>query len=173
MNQTYYIDAYNVIHYSDELAALLHGHFEIARDKLIEQTIRWCAATGEKAKLIFDGQGERTESSSSHSDTGQVEILFSSKHKTADMIIERAVFQSSRNESIIVVSADRGITDLCMGKGALVMHPKNFWTSMREVDSETSRSIKNTQTTKMGSLEDSLNESARAHLERIRRELDS
>lgn len=173
MNQTYYIDGYNTIHHCAELEELLRDHFEVARDKLIDRMIRWCAASGEKAKIIFDGQGKRTEASQNHPDTGLVEILFSSKHMTADMIIERAVFQASRKESIIVVSADRGITDLCMGKGALVMHPRHFWESIREMDSETRRSVLKTQTTRMGSLEDALDDAARAHLQRIRRELDS
>ncbi len=173
MSQTYYIDAYNVIHHSAELEALLHGHFEAARDKLIESIIRWCAASGEKAKIIFDGQGKYAEASANHPDSNAVEILFSSKHKTADMIIERAVFQAPRKETIIVVSADRGITEFCMGKGALVMHPKHFWTSVRDADSETRRSVENTQTTKIGSLEDLLDDSARSMLERIREELDT
>ena len=172
MSQTYYIDAYNVIHHSEDLEALLHDHFEVARDKLVEQVLRWSAASGEKAKIIFDGQGERTEASANHPDSGNVEILFSSKHKTADMIIERAVYQARNKGSIIVVSADRGITDLCMGKGALVMHPKYFWTSIREADSETRRSVQKTQTKKMGSLEDSLDDSQRALLERIKKGLD-
>ncbi|HIA48393.1 MAG TPA: hypothetical protein EYN96_10600 [Candidatus Hydrogenedentes bacterium] len=173
MHQTYYIDGYNVLHHSSELEELMRDHFEVARDQLIDRIVHWCAASGEKANIIFDGQGKRTEASPNHPDTKLVEILFSSKHLTADMIIERAVFQSSRRESIIVVSADRGITDLCMGKGALVMHPRHFWESIRESDSETRRSVAKTQTTRMGSLEDTLDDSAREHLERIRGELDS
>ena len=173
MSQTYYIDGYNVIHHSEELKRLLHGHFEVARDKLIDQTLRWCAASGEKAKIIFDGQGKRTEGSVNHPDTNLVTILFSSKHKTADMIIERAVFQAPRKESIIVVSADRGITDLCMGKGALVMHPLHFWTTIREAETETKRSIAKTQTKQMGTLEEALDESAIEILERIKKNLES
>jgi predicted RNA-binding protein with PIN domain len=173
MSQTYYIDGYNVIHHSRELSRLLHGHFEVARDKLIDQTIRWCAGSAETAKIIFDGQGKRTEGSINHPGTQYVSVLFSSKHKTADMIIERAVFQAPRRGSIIVVSADRGITDLCMGKGALVMHPTHFLTMIREADSETKRSIAKTQTKLMGTLEDSLDNSARELLERIRKNLDS
>lgn len=173
MHQTYYIDGYNVLHHCAELEELMRDHFEAARDQFIDRIIHWCAASGERANIIFDGQGKRTEASQDHSDTSLVEILFSSKHLTADMIIERAVFQASRRESIIVVSADRGITDLCMGKGALVMHPHHFWESIRETDSQTRRSVERTQTSRMGSLEDTLDESAREHLERIRGELDS
>ena len=173
MSQTYYIDGYNVIHHSEELKRLLHGHFEVARYKLIDQTLRWCATSGEKAKIIFDGQGKRTEGSENHPDTNQVSILFSSKHKTADMIIERAVFQAPRKESIIVVSADRGITDFCMGKGALVMHPLHFWTTIRDADTETKRGIAKTQRKQMGTLEDSLDVSARELLERIKKDSNS
>lgn len=172
MNQTYYIDAYNVMHFSAELEALLRNHFEVARDKLVEQVIRWSSVSGFRAKIIFDGQGKRTTASDNHVDTRLVDILFSSKNKTADMIIERAVAQSNRRDSIIVVSADRGITDFCMGKGALVMHPNHFWTSVREIVSETRRSIEHTQTTKMGLLEDSLDETTLERLARIRKELE-
>lgn len=172
MSQTYYIDGYNLIHHSPELAQLMRRHFEIARDKLIEEIIRWASASGQHAKLIFDGQGKRTEASQNHPNTQNVEILFSSKNKTADMIIERAVFQSKKRDDIIVVSADRGITDLCMSKGALVMHPNGFWTTLNEASAETSRSIKHTQTTKMGSLEDTLDDKTLSHLEQLRKNLE-
>lgn len=172
MSVTYYIDGYNVIHHSPELSQLMRGHFEVARDKLIEEIIRWASASGQHAKLIFDGQGNRTESSDNHSNTKNVQIIFSSKNKTADMLIERAVFQSKRRDEIIVVSADRGITDLCMGKGALVMHPNGFWTTLNEATAETNRSIKNTQTRKMGSLEDMLDDKTISHLEQLRKNLE-
>ena len=77
MHQTYYIDGYNVLHHNTELEELMRDHFEVARDQLIDRIVHWCAASGEKANIIFDGQGKRTEASPNHPDTRLVEILFS------------------------------------------------------------------------------------------------
>jgi uncharacterized protein len=170
--QTYYIDGYNIIHHSDSLRKLLNTDFEIARNKLVEKIIRWCAATGNRGILIFDGQGKRMEESPNHPATDLVKILFTSKHKTADSIIERAVYKSKNKNRVIVVSADRAITDLCMGMGALVMNPQHFLTSIQESKNETRRAISNTQTTQIGTLEDRMDPDTIEKLRKMREGLD-
>ena len=172
MSQTYYIDGYNVIHFSDSLRSLMDVDFELARDKLVDQIIRWCASSGNRAKIIFDGQGKRLEHSRNHPSTELVEIMFSSKHKTADSIIERAVYKSKSKNTVIVVSADRGITDLCMGMGALTMNPLHFLTSINEAQSDTQRSIQNTQKKQLGTIEDSMDPTTLERLQKMRDDLD-
>lgn len=172
-SQTYYIDGYNLIYQSDTLRNMLNTDLEIARDKLIDQIVRWSASTGNRAHIIFDGQGKRLELSPNHPATDQVEILFTSKYKTADSIIERAVYKSKQKNSVIVVSADRGITDLCIGMGALIMNPQHFLTSIQESHVETKRSIQKSQTKQISTLEDRMDSSTLEHLRKIRDELDS
>ena len=172
MSQIYYIDGYNVIHQSPDLEAAFHEDIERAREKLIERVTKWVNSTQDVAKIIFDGQGRRTEASPHHSDSGPVEILFSSKHKTADHIIERAVFQTNRKDAVIVVSADRGITDLCMGMGALVMHPKNFWAQVREAVAETNRAVEyRRESGALGRLEDRFDGNTLQHLDALKERL--
>jgi predicted RNA-binding protein with PIN domain len=170
--QTYYIDGYNLIYQSDNLRNILHTDLEVARDKLVEQVIRWCATTGNKAHIIFDGQGKRLEQSPNHPVTNLVKILFTSKYKTADTIIERAVYKSKKKNSVIVVSADRGITDLCIGMGALIMNPQHFLTSIQDSQAEINRSIQKTQTKQISTLEDRMDTNILDHLRKIRDELD-
>ncbi|MFP6584271.1 MAG: NYN domain-containing protein [Candidatus Hydrogenedentota bacterium] len=154
MNQIFYIDGYNVIHELPELEAMMSHDIELAREKLIEYVLRWSSTSGETAKIIFDGQGKHTQASPHHEQTGPVEVIFSSKHKTADSIIERAVYRAKTKGSVIVVSGDRGITDLCMGMGALVMHPRNFWVSVGESTSETKRALQQNRISEGSRLED-------------------
>lgn len=170
--QTYYIDGYNLIHHSDSLRNLMDTDFEIARDKLVDLIIRWCASTGNHAKVIFDGQGKRVEQSPNHPSTDLVEIFFTSKHKTADSIIERAVYKSKHKNSVIVVSADRGITDLCMGMGALTMNPQHFLTSIQEARTETERTIRKTQKSQIGTMEDRIDPAVLERLQKLRDDLD-
>jgi predicted RNA-binding protein with PIN domain len=172
MKQTYYIDGYNVIHLSGELQALMNTDIELAREGLIEKIMRWCGASGEHAKIIFDGQGQQTQQSPHHDQTGPLEVIFSSKYKTADSIIERAVYKSSSKHAVIVVSADRGITDLCMGMGALVMSPNNFWYSIQETITETTRSIQQTRRGQIGRLEDQWDQETIDKLKRLKKKLD-
>ncbi len=170
--QTYYIDGYNLIHFSDSLRRLMDTDFEIARDKLVDQIIRWCVSSGNRAKVIFDGQGKRLEQSHNHPATNLVEVLFTSKHKTADSIIERAVYQSKHKNKVIVISADRAITDLCMGMGALTMNPQHFLTSISEAQSETQRVIQKTNKQHMGSMEDRIDATTLERLQKMREGLD-
>jgi len=172
MSQIYYIDGYNVIHLSPEMQGAMHEDIERARELLIERVTKWVSATQDVAKIIFDGQGQRTEESPHHSNSGPVEILFSSKHKTADQIIERAVYQSNRKGGVIVVSADRGITDLCMGMGALVMHPTNFLSQVGEASSEISRAVKRRKSGPLGRLEERFDGDTLDHLEDLKRRLE-
>ncbi len=54
MPSTYYIDGYNVIHHSSMLRPLADQDFEAAREAFIEKVGRFCVATGNEAKIIFD-----------------------------------------------------------------------------------------------------------------------
>lgn len=172
MSQIYYIDGYNVIHESASLQRVFEEDIERAREELIERVSKWVSSTQDVAKIIFDGQGIRTESSPHHPGTTDVEVLFSSKHKSADHIIERAVFQANRKGRVIVVSADRGITDLCMGMGALVMHPRNFWAQVGEAVVEMDRAVQHQSTTgPLGRLEDRFDGDTLNQLEALKKRL--
>ena len=78
-----------------------------------------------------------TGGSSSGPGAPDLEVLYSPGHQSADALIERVVYAATNRRAIIVVSADRGIRDLCRNLNALVMEPDNFLASVREADGNT------------------------------------
>jgi len=144
MPQIYYIDGYNVIHHSSVLRPLAAQSFELARETLIEKVSRYCVASGSQAKIVFDGRGRGKDTSVSPTAQG-VEIIYSPGHVTADALIERVVYNATDRRSIIVVSADRGIRNLCGNLNALVMQPDNFLSSVHEADSQTRSTLQHMQ----------------------------
>jgi predicted RNA-binding protein with PIN domain len=173
MPSTYYIDGYNVIHHSSLLQPLAMQDFEAAREALIEKVGRFCSATGSVAKIVFDGRGRRIQPMAPSLHYPGLEVLYSPGHQSADTVIERIVYTSSDRRNVIVVSADRGIRDLCRGLSALVMEPDNFLNTVRESDAETRGTIEKTQRhDTLLRVEERLDETTLERLSRIRRELE-
>jgi predicted RNA-binding protein with PIN domain len=141
----YYIDGYNVIHFSKLLQPMARQDFESAREALIDKVARFCTATGNHAKIVFDGRGRKIEPVAPAYKVSGLEILYSPGHKTADSVIERIVYSAPDRYSVIVVSGDQGIRTFCRGLGALVMEPDNFLASIRETDADTRATLKNLQ----------------------------
>lgn len=169
MSETYYIDGYNLLHYVPQWKDLARQDLEGARDALIIAVSKWCAATNHSAKIVFDGAGRRTETTEHAGASGEVEVLYTSRQKTADSIIERGVYETQHKASVIVVSADRGILDLCLGMGALSMRPENFVATMNEAATGLSEKIASGQLRgSLGTLGDTLNDDEKAELDRLR-----
>jgi len=172
MNWVYYIDGYNVIHHSAILQPLAREDFEAARDALIEKVSRFCAGTGAKTTIVFDGRGHAAESAPLPPGLPCLEVLYSPRGKTADMLIERRVYASTNRRNTIVVTADRGIRDLCMALGALVMSPDKFLATAREAYDATARALERIRRATTRELfEDRIGESGRERLRHIRRRL--
>lgn len=145
MINAYYIDGYNVIYHSEVLKPLALEDFETARDALIEKVARFCVASGHRAKIIFDGRGRRSKPMVPLAGAPNLEVLYSHGQQSADAFIERTVYAAPNPRNIIVVSADRGIRDLCRNLNALVMEPDHFLASIREIDGDTRATIERTQ----------------------------
>jgi len=173
MATSYYIDGYNVIHFSKQLGPLSTASFENAREALIDQVARFCVMTGHKATIIFDGRGRKIEEGKAAYKVNNLEILYSPGHKTADSIIERIVYSAPDRYSIIVVSGDEGIRTFCRGLGALVMEPDNFLASIREADADTRATLKNLkQPDSQRRVEERLNEDALERLRKLKEKLE-
>ena len=168
VSETYYIDGYNLLHYVPRWKELAECDLEEARRALVIEVGKWCAATDHTAKIIFDGTGARTEVSEQAGQVWGVEVLYTSRHTSADAIIERGVYDAPQRESIVVVSADRGILDLCRGMGAMSMRPEYFLRTMSDTIGETMARILNARSTKkLGTVEDLLDEADREDLKKL------
>jgi uncharacterized protein len=172
MPTLYYIDGYNVIHHCAQLGPLARRDFEAARETLIEQLARFCAATGDSATLVFDGRGRRLEPVRPSKAAPGVQIVYAPRDRSADAVIERMAYHAENRRELVVVSADRGIRDLCRGLGTLVMDATNF---LRTVEDVLARSrhhlIEHTRQHRQNRLRDRLDPDAIARLEELKNQL--
>ncbi len=172
MPWTYYIDGYNVIHHSAILKPLADEDLEAARDALIEKVARFCTNTGSQTTVVFDGRGDSVEPAAPFGGASTLEVLYSAGGQSADALIEQLVYAAEDRRSIIVVTADRGIRDLCMALGALVMAPDKFLATAREAQDHVARNLERLRRANApGPVQDRLDESARKRLRKLRGEL--
>lgn len=126
MAEIYYIDGYNLLHANPEWSALAGESLEAARETVVEAVSRWTIARGGRACVFFDGRGRRPERFGPDAGRPAVEVVYTSSHLSADALIERAVYTAEQRHNVVVVTADRGIRDFCLGLGALSMTPDHF-----------------------------------------------
>ena len=171
MTQTYYIDGYNVLHKLAEIDPLHAHNLESARDTLIEHVAAFCSTTGDHAIIVFDGQG-RAIDAESHPVPG-LTVLYSPERSSADAVIEKAVSETTDRKTLVVVTGDHGVADLCRGMGALVIAPETFFSSLSDASQRTSARVEASQRGgRLGNLEEGLDDATRTRLATLRKKLD-
>lgn len=130
MSEIYYIDGYNLLHTHPGWTALANEDLEAAREAVVEAVSAWTLNRGCRACVFFDGQGRRPERVMHDAGRPNVEVMYTSSKLSADALIERGVYTAERRHTVIVVTADRGIRDFCLGLGAITMTPKHFLIGM-------------------------------------------
>ena len=174
MSTHYYIDGYNVIYKSAQLRPAAQRDIEEARDALVEKTAAFCAATGRRVTIVFDGRAKHLpEPCPRGSAVPGLDILYSPAALSADAVIERLIYRSENRLDTVVVSNDRGLRDLCRGMGALTMDAANFLRETRDVQLETTNAFhaRNREGAATSVLEDLLDASARERLGDLRKRL--
>lgn len=173
MSSIYYVDGYNVLHHSTELKALVRQDLETARDGLIEKVSIFCMATGNVVHLVFDGRGmHQVERVPNSGGVKGFDVLYTPTGTTADSFIERSVYKASNRLSLVVVSNDRSLRDLCRNMGALTMDSDNFLGTVREARVDTSAIVVGTQrNTGMSQLEERLGSDTLQRLEQLKKTL--
>jgi predicted RNA-binding protein with PIN domain len=172
MATLYYIDGYNAVHHAPALVELARHDLERARDTLVDYVAHFCSITGERARVVFDGQGRQAQPGRRPTAPG-VEVIFAPGHKSADAYIERAVYKTADRREIVVVTADRGIRDLCMGLGALVMSPEAFLNTARQQDTMQSAQRRvSGDGNVLGRIEDRIEADTRTRLQALRDKLE-
>ena len=172
MATLYYIDGYNVVHHAPGLVELARHDLERAREMLVDHVAHFCSLTGERARVVFDGLGRRPQPARPASAPG-VEVIYAPAHSSADAYIERAVYKTADRREIVVVTADRGIRDLCMGLGALVMSPEAFLNAARQDETmQMARRRLSGDGDVIGRVEDRMAEDERARMQALRDRLD-
>lgn len=173
MPNHYYIDGYNVLHRSRALKAAASASLEAARDSMVDLVAAFCASSQNPCTLVFDGKGERAERQTSQRGVERFEVVYAARAQTADSWIERAVYKDADRRDAVVVSGDRGITDLCMGMGSLAMTPDAFLAAVEEQSQRVRDQVERTSSTRsMGNIEDTLDSGARERMHALRQRLE-
>ncbi len=172
MSELHLVDGYNVLHKCSWLKSLLNHDLETAREALIDKVAHYCAQSGTRVRIVFDGRGRQIPESVAHNrSVGNLEIMYSPAQLTADSVIERMVYETPRKMDVIVVTNDRGVRDLCRGMGSLVMDAENFLRSIRESSRDTSETLQRTRQPSPNHLQDRLDETSMDVLERLKKKL--
>ncbi len=169
MSEIYYIDGYNLLHTHPVWTALANEDLEAARETVVEAVSAWTLNRGCRAVVFFDGQGRRAERVSHDAGRPNIEVMYTSSKLSADALIERGVYTAERRHAVIVVTADRGIRDFCLGLGAITMTPENFLISM-DSPMPSRPSVKPGKA--VGRVEDMLDDETQRRLREMRAKLD-
>ena len=127
MTETVIIDGYNVIHAIPHLKSCLNKSLELAREELINELLRYSDFTGNEVVVVFDSSRHRSSSEDLYSTSG-FKIVFTSQRQTADAYIERTVYaERKKDQQLRVISGDRKIQDIALGKDVFVTSPETFY----------------------------------------------
>lgn len=119
------VDGYSLLHQWPELAPGAPRHSARAREALVATLTEYRAAIQTPITIVFDGQGAPAGTPKATS-TREVEVLFSSGNKTADMLIERAAYRFREYGPVLVVTDDHAERDTVTGFGALASSCATF-----------------------------------------------
>jgi predicted RNA-binding protein with PIN domain len=168
------VDGYNIIHAWPELSPLIKGgRGEEARRRLIAALGEYAAATGEHITVVFDAHGRARDRGAGEKVDG-VTVIFGSSSQTADHVIERRVSIAARGgnaRQVTVATSDRLQRDMVMAMGAAVVGAQALHAMVQGTRSEVEEHARRRRRDAghASRLEHGLDETTRAHLERLRR----
>ena len=99
------VDGYNIVHDWKDLKKISVKNLKQARDRLVRILTDFALSHDKKVIVVFDGKKvghwvERIECSN-------VKVIFTLEGDSADMEIERIVYNSTSKERILVATSDR------------------------------------------------------------------
>ena len=119
------IDGYNLLHADEEWAKLMDSDIEVARARLQDVLANYAGFTGSTVTLVFDAY-KRVPGPGSREDVHGVDVVYTKEGETADVFIERMVYELGKRERMRVVTSDGLIQTLTLGHGALRTSSREF-----------------------------------------------
>ncbi len=100
------IDGYNVIFAWDELKkTAAEASIALAREKLIDILCNYKGYKGCELVLVFDGY-RVPDNRGTKEETGGIRVIYTKENESADMFIEKLVYDTGKSYSITVASSD-------------------------------------------------------------------
>ena len=124
------VDGYNFIHQVTRFKRVLAQGFEIAREDLIQEFLKFSDQTDAEIWIIFDSKAPSIQEESLVSLAG-FRVIYTRRGMEADTYIEKTVYEKQKEAiRMRVVSDDRMVQSMVLGKGAFVSSPEVFYQEM-------------------------------------------
>lgn len=127
------VDGYNIIFAWAGLSALAKSDIAAARKKLMDILSNYCAYKKNEVILVFDGyklKGNAGERFNYHS----LRVAYTKENETADMFIERLIFEIGKNYSVRVATGDGMIQLASTRTGTLRMTARELEAEVESVN---------------------------------------
>lgn len=112
------VDGNNIIHAWPDLHQLHHKRRGLAHTELIRRLGELRDFSGHRIVLVFDGTGA---TSSEDRTPGGLQVIYTSRSRTADDVIERLAIKYAATYQIIVATDDRPEQDVVIAAGGEAM----------------------------------------------------
>lgn len=110
------IDGYNIINAWDGLKDIAKVNLEIAREKLVDEIIEYSEYNGYKTIVVFDAYNVKNSIESTIKN-GNIEVVFTKEHQTADSYIEKYITKLSKYDDVKVATNDYAEQQIILGNG--------------------------------------------------------
>ncbi len=127
------VDGYNIIFAFEELKNLAKDNIDAARDKLMDILCNYQGFKQCEVVLVFDAykvKGGKTNIEKYHNIT----VVYTKEAETADMYIEKATKQLSKNKKVRVATSDALQQMIILGHGALRISAQSFEREIKEIE---------------------------------------
>jgi predicted RNA-binding protein with PIN domain len=104
-----------------------------ARDKLVDLLVDFAGFRKEHVILVFDAY-KRVPGPGSREDINGVDVVYTKEGETADVFIERMVYERGKKEQMRVVTSDGLIQTLTLGHGALRTSSREFLKELEAIE---------------------------------------
>ncbi|MBQ3965057.1 MAG: TetM/TetW/TetO/TetS family tetracycline resistance ribosomal protection protein, partial [Firmicutes bacterium] len=127
------IDGYNLLHANEEWAKMMETDIDVARARLLDILANYAGFTGNPVTVVFDAY-KRIPGAGSREDLHGVDVVYTKEGETADVFIERLVYEREKKERIRVITSDALIQTLTIGHGALRMSSREFLAELGQIE---------------------------------------
>ena len=119
------VDGYSLLHSWRDLAPGEPRHSATARDALIAELTQYADSTHTPVTVFFDGSGAPADTPKPHSPEG-LEIIYSTKGKTADDLIERTAHRLKPYGEALAITNDLAERDTVISMGGTAQSCEEF-----------------------------------------------
>lgn len=129
------VDGYNIIFSWDELNSLAKDNLELARNTLINAMCNYRGFTSCNLILVFDAYKVKGNVREVEEVNG-ITVIYTKEAETADMYIEKATHELSKNHRVRVATSDRLEQIIILGNGAYRMSASEFHDEVMKTERE-------------------------------------